>query len=126
MLIKDFYNQINCNQEVKLINCTIKLNPNHDVYKGHFPKQSVVPGVIQLQIAREILENQLGLKLMMDDIAQVKYLIPVLPDENQELKFEINLKDETESQIKTNVSISDSEKTFTKARINFSIKEYKN
>ena len=123
MLIKDFYNQIICNQEDNIIIFSIKLNPNHEAYKGHFPQQAIVPGVIQLQIAREILENKLGLKLMMNDIVQVKYLVPVLPQENQELNFEINIKETTESVVKTNISIFDSEKTFTKARINFSKKE---
>ena len=123
MLISNFYTIEESDYENHQILCSIKLNPNHEVYKGHFPQQAVVPGVIQLQIAREILENQLGLKLMMDDIVQVKYLVPVLPEENQELNFEINIKETTESVVKTNISIFDSEKTFTKARINFSKKE---
>lgn len=121
MLIKDFYNQIICNQEDKIINCSIKLNPNHEVYKGHFPQQSVVPGVIQLQIAKELLEEKMKLTLLMDDIVQVKYLNPIIPEGNTVLKFEIILKENNLSVIKTNINIATDELVFTKARINFKI-----
>jgi len=121
MLIKDFYSQIVCNKKDNLINCTIKLNPNHEVYKGHFPQQAVVPGVIQLQITKELLEENLKLKLMMDDISQVKYLKPIIPEQNSELIFEITIKDKNESAVKANINVTAEETIFTKAKINFSI-----
>lgn len=121
MLIRDFYKKIIGNQEDNSITCSIKLNPDHQVYKGHFPQQAVVPGVIQLQIAKELLEENLKLKLMMDDISQVKYLKPIIPEQNSELIFEITIKDKNESAVKANISVTAEETIFTKAKINFSI-----
>jgi len=51
-----------------------------------------VPGVIQLQIIREILEQVLEARLFMGKIIQVKYLIPITPIENPELIFTITHK----------------------------------
>jgi 3-hydroxyacyl-[acyl-carrier-protein] dehydratase len=121
MLIKDFYNQIICNQEDNIIIFSIKLNPNHKVYKGHFPQQAVVPGVIQLQIAKELLEENLKLNLLMNDIIQVKYLKPIIPDQDTIIKFEITIKEQNASDIKTNVNIGSEDIIFTKAKISFKI-----
>ncbi len=100
---------------------TIKLNPNHEVYKGHFPNQPVVPGVIQLQIIQELMEKHLGTKLFMGSIKRVKYLTPIIPLTSPELAFKLkNEKIESRS-IKSEVSISSNDIIFTKAKIEFSI-----
>ncbi len=121
MPIKEFYKIINLTSEDKGINAIIKLNPNHDIYKGHFSEQAVVPGVIQLQIVKEIMENHLEKKLFMGSISQVKYLIPITPLENPELSIAITLKNDETENIKTNVLVSFGDAVFTKAKITFSI-----
>lgn len=119
MLIKDFYkiNNLTSN-ETEVIAC-IKLNPNHKVYKGHFPNQPVVPGVIQLQIVKEILENHLSKNLFMSNITQVKYLVPITPVEVPELHISITYKNDDDGILKSNVFISFDEIIYTKARIIF-------
>jgi len=119
MLIKEFYKIANLSSDDSGIVATTKLNPDHEVYKGHFPGQPVVPGVIQLQIIKEILEDVLEEKLFMGNIIQVKYLIPITPLENPELNFTITNKKTDSNIIKSNVSISFNDKIFTKAKIVF-------
>jgi len=125
MLIKEFYKTINLTSEETGIKATIELNPNHEVYKGHFPGQAVVPGVIQLQIVKEILENHLSKNLFMGNLNQVKYLRPIIPNQNQTIIFKINYSWEESKTLKTTVVvsalISSKEQIFTKAKINFSI-----
>ena len=120
MLIKDFYKITNLTSNETEINATIKLNPNHEVYKGHFPGQAVVPGVIQLQIVKEILENHLDKELFMGSVSQVKYLIPITPEEINELNISISYKNNEEGNIKTSVLVSFGDAVFTKAKITFS------
>ncbi len=119
MLIKEFYKITNLSSSDSGIIATIKLNPNHEVYKGHFPNQPVVPGVIQLQIVKEIIENVLEGKLFMGNIVQVKYLIPITPLENHELSFTITNKKTDEYNFKSTVSIGFNDNIFTKAKIVF-------
>jgi 3-hydroxyacyl-[acyl-carrier-protein] dehydratase len=121
MLIKDFYkvNEVSFNGSG--IDATINLNPDHEVYKGHFPEQPVVPGVIQLQIVKELLEEVLQAKLLMNNVIQVKYLIPITPNENPTLDFSITNKVIDGNRIKSNIIIGTKQGTFTKARIEFLI-----
>jgi len=119
MLIKEFYKIVNLYSSDSRIIATIKLNPDHEVYKGHFPTQPVVPGVIQLQIVKEILEEVLETKLFMGNIIQVKYLIPITPVENPELTFNITSKKTDSNNIKSTTSIGFNDNIFTKAKIVF-------
>ena len=70
----------------------IKLDPAHDLYKGHFPDQPVVPGVMQLQIVKEIFEKYLGKNLSIKKVRQIKYMIPIIPDDYHRLSFELKFK----------------------------------
>lgn len=75
---------------------TIELNPAHVVYAGHFPGQPVTPGVIQLQIVHELLENQLSRELKLITIAQCKFLKILNPNESGQIVvyIEMTFKDE--------------------------------
>ena len=119
MLIKDFYKIDQLSSIETDLNASIVLNPEHEVYKGHFPSQPVVPGVIQLQIVKELLEKQLNQKLFMGSIAQVKYLIPITPLEFTELNISVAIKSDESNTFKTNVSIHFGDTVFTKAKITF-------
>ncbi|NOY49648.1 MAG: 3-hydroxyacyl-ACP dehydratase [Chlorobi bacterium] len=123
MLIENFYKTLDSSRSERGYVFNIKLKPGHEVYKGHFPDQPVVPGVIQLQIIKELLEGQKQLSLFMDSIVQVKYLRPILPDEDTLLKLEVGIKTQTPENIKSRIVISSGEIIFTKAIINFSIEQ---
>ena len=92
MLIEDFYTIGSVISEGYSLNATLKLNENHVVYQGHFPNQPVVPGVIQLQIIKELLETNLNKSLQIVHIIQAKYLRPIIPQEYPELEVNINRK----------------------------------
>lgn len=53
---------------------SVMLNPDHIIFKGHFPGHPVTPGVIQLQIIHELLEEHTGVKLKLIGISNCKFL----------------------------------------------------
>ncbi len=59
----------------------IKLNPDHIVYTGHFPGHPVTPGVIQLQIVHELLENHFDKNLRLITLPNCKFLKILNPKE---------------------------------------------
>ena len=119
MLIEGFYHINSIVREDNSIAATIILNENHEVYKGHFHEQPVVPGVIQLQIAKEIIRKVTKRELKISNLIQVKYLSPIIPDKNSELTVNVTLSTVNDNEIKTNFTIKSSTTIFTKAKVIF-------
>ena len=78
----------------KEISVVIELNQQHAIYSGHFPDQPIVPGVCQIQIVKELLEDLMGKKLKMitgDNIKFTGMIIPSLsPIVNIDVNYQIN------------------------------------
>ncbi len=64
---------------------SIRLNPNHAIYKAHFPGRPITPGVCQIQIVTEVLSSFLGKEVYLTDIRNVKYMSVISPEEVTEL-----------------------------------------
>ena len=107
MLFKGFYNNEKTisSDHNKLIT-RIKLNKDHDIYNGHFPNNPITPGVIIIQIIKEILEEHLGYELFLREIINIKYILPINPIINNSLLFEIYLQKENKSiMVKNNIML---------------------
>lgn len=121
MLIKDFYKIINLTSTDSGLEATISLNPNHEVYKGHFPDQPIVPGVIQLQIINELMEKHIDKELFMGSIQRVKYIVPIIPANTPQLDFTFTNNSTGENKIKSTVLIGYRDRVFTKVKLEFTI-----
>ncbi|MCT4639903.1 MAG: hypothetical protein N4A72_19545 [Bacteroidales bacterium] len=121
MLIKDFYTIDSCSysQDNNNISANITINPNHDVYKGHFPGQPVVPGVIQLQILRELCEKEFNKPLSITGSSVIKYINMIIPDKNPKLAIDIAIK-EIDGAYKIDGKILDGDTVFLKAKLTLS------
>ena len=62
MLKDSLYRILNISGENNAIEAIIELDEHHDIFKGHFPGQPVLPGVCMLQITKEILEIFFSIK----------------------------------------------------------------
>ncbi len=65
----------------------IKLNENHDVFKGHFPDNPVLPGVITIQIVLEFFANVMDKEFMVAEAKNIKFLKIIQPHINSELSI---------------------------------------
>lgn len=79
MLQNDFYTTHDRQPGDHSLTCRIVFNAGHDIFKGHFPQQPVVPGVCMMQIVKELLEQQTGHKLVLRQAPQVKFLQLIIP-----------------------------------------------
>lgn len=80
MLMNDFYTINNLTPGENSVSGVITFNAAHDIFKGHFPGQPVVPGVCTMQIVKEILQEQTSKNLLLRSTGQVKFLQLLLPD----------------------------------------------
>ncbi len=68
------------------------LDPKDPVFKGHFPQQAILPGVVMIQIQRDILQENLNILIGLQSAANIKYLLPIIPVANKILTFNIRFK----------------------------------
>ena len=80
MLINDFYKITDEQAGDNVYTCKVVFDTTHDIFKGHFPAQPVVPGVCMLQIVKELLQMQTGKQLLIRNAGNVKFLQLITPN----------------------------------------------
>jgi len=75
---------------------TIRILPEHTIYKGHFPGYPVTPGVVFIQIIHELVEYHLKKAIRLVEISNCKFLKIVNPEKetNAVISADVVLKDE--------------------------------
>lgn len=60
----------------------LKLNEDHEVFRGHFPGQPVVPGVFTLQLIKECIQYLTGKRWQYEEVQNCKFSHPILPGQS--------------------------------------------
>src|SRR5690606_39459978 len=61
MLLKDsFYTITKTTVEDNQLEVKLNINANHEIFEGHFPGNPITPGVVQLEILKELLSIYAG------------------------------------------------------------------
>lgn len=106
MLLQDFYKIISFEKttETKYL-VMILINEEHEVFKGHFPGNPIMPGVCMMQIIKELTEQITQSSLFMQSLSNVKFMALINPFNTPELRLELDVVTTEESLIKVkNVS----------------------
>lgn len=74
----------------------VRLNPEHFIYKAHFPGHPITPGVCLMQMVSELASVAEGYPLFIRNVRNAKYTGVVVPTENQLLRFVFTARTETE------------------------------
>ena len=99
-LLNDFYTIASATKtDVNVLQFTIELNENHDIFKGHFEQMPVVPGVCQTQLIKELLQQTLDKPLVLAKGSNIKFTGMIIPTKNSIIHIEITYKQENESYI---------------------------
>lgn len=68
-----------CELSESKIEALFILVPESEVFSGHFPQQPVLPGVLQMQLIRTLLQDNLGETFQLISAPVVKFLSPIVP-----------------------------------------------
>jgi len=117
-LLKNFYTIQALEATDQKLEATLILNVDHPVYQGHFPGQPVVPGVVQLQMVKELLEEHLNKLLTINNMSQAKFLSLIVPDTNP-IQFTIAFSCTEEQTIKADATIETKNGVATKAKFTY-------
>ena len=113
MLLKDYYSIISqsADEATGAQLFRIRLNPEHEIYQGHFPEKAVSPGVCNLQIMKECAERIVGKELTIKTMAQCKMPAMITPDGTPELTVSVVVS-ETEGGYQMTASIVNESTTY--------------
>jgi len=120
MLLNDFFRIIELDASADTLVSTIRLNPEHSIFSGHFPNNPVTPGVVQLQIVKEILEDIHKKELHLETIAQCRFLKILNPETTPVIIVKIN-SSITDNLITVKASGAENENVFFKFNAVYSI-----
>ena len=93
----------------------IRLNPDHTIYKAHFPELPITPGVILVRIGVELLGDLLGRKVRLVGAPNIKFTAPVYPEEGKVLDYEITLKEDSQA----TVVVKDEQTVYSKQSLRY-------
>ena len=96
MLLKNLYKVESFKFENNQVNAEIVVNQDHEIFKGHFPGNPVMPGVCMIQIIKELTERATGLTLFMEKSRNIKFMALINPYKNPYLTLEITIVEEEE------------------------------
>ncbi|WP_409417718.1 3-hydroxyacyl-ACP dehydratase [Flavobacterium sp. PS2] len=92
MVLKDFYKILSLeNTSDSKYDAVILVNDKHDVFKGHFPDNPIMPGVCMIQIIKELSETITKSNLMMQTLSNVKFMALINPEVTPELRLELDI-----------------------------------
>ena len=72
------------------LSCVIDINPNHAVFRGHFPDRPVMPGVCMIQMMVDAFTQQENEKVELRAASMIKFVNLWLPDQNDEVQMHIS------------------------------------
>ncbi|MFA7274769.1 MAG: 3-hydroxyacyl-ACP dehydratase [Crocinitomicaceae bacterium] len=122
MILKDKFYQITALQhEENSITATLQIDANHTIFDGHFPNNPVTPGVVEMEIIKEILATALDKTLKMKSMSSCKFLAILNPTETPEVLVNISIAEQEEKRIRINGQISATGTQFLKMGAEYAI-----
>ena len=122
MLLGDFYNFSIEEYNEGNISAIIEINKEHDILKGHFPEQPIVPGVAQILMIKEIICNCFERDLQLISSKSIKFLAMLNPNQISTINAEITYIKEGNT-YKVNAKLHNKEHNFLKLKGIYSVKK---
>ena len=99
MLINDLYTIQTFEADGNPTTVGITLNKSHEIFKGHFPGNPVMPGVCMIQIIKELTEMKVKKDLFLTNCSNIKFMAIINPEKNDALQLDLDIS-EAEGEIK--------------------------
>lgn len=108
MLIEGLYTVQSLEQNGQEVQVQVKLHKEHDVFKGHFPGNPIMPGVCMIQMIKELTEQVTGKTLFLSVASNVKFMAKISPEENEIIDLVLTItEDDTIIKVKNITSYED-------------------
>lgn len=109
----NLYNIIDKETVNEVTTYTITLIPSCIIYDAHFPEMPITPGVCQIQMIKELLEDCLNRTLMIVGVKNAKF-VSVLKPESNFIKVSLSKIKKEDNQYKVQAVIADDNTIYAK------------
>lgn len=110
MILKDSFYKINTLKlEDNVLEAEISIDAKHSIYEGHFPGNPVTPGVVQLEMVKEILGTHFNRPIQLRSLTTSKFLAVLNPVTNPEATFKMTVTEQEDQSLKVAGQLSNSE-----------------
>ena len=124
MTFKDeFFHVVASQQDDTTVTYTVTLNPEHFIFKAHFPGNPITPGVCQLGIVEELMSSQKGLPLRVSHIKNIKYMNIISPTDNATFDVELSRIQQVDNGYSVQCLLKGDQTAFTKMSLILSPKQ---
>lgn len=120
MLLNNLYTILEEKTEGDTTTYRLELNPDHEIFKGHFPGMPVLPGVCMMEIVKEVLEKQKSVSTRLKKAGNLKFLSIVNPREHRLLDLELKIKSEENATLSISANLKWESTLFFKMDAGFS------
>jgi 3-hydroxyacyl-[acyl-carrier-protein] dehydratase len=96
MLYNTFFKILKEESAPGAVRALLSVDKDHDILKGHFPGQPVVPGVCMMQIVKELVERQAKRGLRLTKAGNMKFLSVIDPNQNTEIEASVSFSEEND------------------------------
>lgn len=108
MLIKGLYKVMQVDKTEEGISAKVHLDKDHEIFKGHFPGNPVMPGVCMIQMIKELTEGALEKDLFLTVSSNIKFMAIINPEINPDLDLTIEIMEhDDEVKIKNTTSFNE-------------------
>ena len=104
-LINDLFEVVSTKQGEDNYQCQVKFNPEHRIYKAHFPGNPITPGVCLMQIGEEILEEKNGKQLQLSVVKTIRFKKIIGPNDTPVYTFTKEVLDQ--DMLTVDITVSD-------------------
>jgi 3-hydroxyacyl-[acyl-carrier-protein] dehydratase len=91
--------------ETGQVTANLTINKYCPVFDGHFPGQPVVPGACMVQVVKDVLENILNIKVILQKATNIKFISMILPGANHIVNLIITYKITDDGNLHVNAKI---------------------
>lgn len=114
MFKDDFYRIHAHKTEDELEVFSIEIKKDHSIFDGHFPGNPVTPGVVQMELIKELLGEITGAKMKMISMSNCKFLAILNPENDAQVDVQLKITRGEAEEWKVNATILNPANTYLK------------
>ena len=102
---KSFFKIQSSLRDGETIQANLEIDPDHQIFQGHFPGQPLLPGVCMVEIVKKVLVGSLGFSLGLKFVDFIKFIKLIDPVKSNEIQISINFQSTENNQLLVSATI---------------------